>query len=163
MSDDYIEPSSDSFWEVSVSEIILKWLIYLQTNNIYQKVGQYKRTVKRCEDGNKLCNDMVQMIAERADIERTYSKNLKAWSKKWNDYLVKGSEYGTMRVTWTSALTEAERIAEIHQQTNNLLSEELSNEIKQWQKMNYPKTIVNQIKIAKEYEEEFKKVIYIIL
>jgi hypothetical protein len=34
MSDDYIEPSSDSFWEVSVSEIILKWLIYLQTNNI---------------------------------------------------------------------------------------------------------------------------------
>ncbi len=106
---------------------------------------------------------MVQMIAERADIERNYSKNLKAWSKKWNDYLVKGSEYGTMRVTWTSALTEAERIAEIHQQTNNLLSEELSNEIKQWQKMNYPKTIVNQIKIAKEYEEEFKKVIYIIL
>lgn len=60
MSDDYIEPSSDSFWEV----------------------GQYKRTVKRCEDGNKLCNDMVQMIAERADIEKTYSKNLKAWSKK---------------------------------------------------------------------------------
>ena len=104
---------------------------------------------------------MVQMIAERADIEKTYSKNLKAWSKKWNDYLVKGSEYGTMRVTWTSALTEAEKIAEIHQQTNNLLSEELSNEIKQWQKMNYPKTIVNQIKIAKEYEEEFKKVIYL--
>jgi protein kinase C and casein kinase substrate in neurons protein len=100
---------------------------------------------------------MVQMIAERADIEKTYSKNLKAWSKKWNEYLTKGSEYGTMRTTWSSALVEAEKIADIHLQTNNVLNEELSNEIKQWQKSNYPKTIVNQIKIAKEYEEEFKK------
>ena len=67
---------------------------------------------------------MVQMIAERADIEKTYSKNLKAWSKKWNEYLTKGSEYGTMRTTWSSALVEAEKIADIHLQTNNVLNEE---------------------------------------
>lgn len=97
------------------------------------------------------------MISERAEIEKTYSKNLKAWSKKWNDYLTKGSEYGTMKSTWMSALNEADKLADIHLTTNNVLTDELNNEIKQFQKSNYPKTIVSQIKIAKEYEEEFKK------
>lgn len=132
---DYVEPSSDSFWEI----------------------GQYKRTVKRCEDGYRLCNDIVQLISERADIEKAYSKSLKTWSKKWNEYLQKGSEYGTMKSTWMSSLNEADRLAEIHLATHNVLNDELNTEIKQWQKTNYIKSIVNQLKIAKEYEEEFKK------
>jgi hypothetical protein len=132
---DFVEATSDSFWEV----------------------GQYKRTVKRCEDGHKLCNDMIQMIAERADIEKSYSKSLKAWSKKWNDYLLKGSEYGTMKATWTASLNEADKLAEIHSATHGVLTEELNGEIKTWQKENYLKSLVNQLKIAKEYEEEFKK------
>ena len=98
------------------------------------------------------------MIAERADIEKAYAKNLKVWSKKWNDYLQKGSEYGTMKATWTGALVEADKLADIHQGTHNVLHDELNAEIKAWQKANYIKSIVNQIKLAKEYEEEFKKV-----
>lgn len=135
MSDDYLEPRSDSFWEL----------------------GQYKRTVRRCEDGYKVCNDLVQMISDRADIEKAYAKSLKSWSKKWNDYLNKGSEYGTMKASWTAALNEADKVAEIHNTTHNVLHEELNNDIKAWQKGNYVKSIVNTLKIAKEYEEEFKK------
>lgn len=97
------------------------------------------------------------MIAERADLEKAYSKSLKTWSKKWSDYLQKGSEYGTMKNTWQSSLTEADKLAEIHLATHNVLNDELSREIKEWQKQNYPKSIVNQLKTAKEYEEEFKK------
>jgi hypothetical protein len=100
---------------------------------------------------------MVQMISERADLEKQYSKSLKAWSKKWNDYLLKGSEYGSMKNTWMSSLNEADRLAEIHLNVHNVLNEELNKEIKEWQKQNYPKSIVNQLKTAKEYEEEFKK------
>lgn len=135
MSDDFQEPTSDSFWEI----------------------GQYKRTVKRCEDGYKVCNDLTQMFADRADIEKAYAKSLKSWSKKWNDYLNKGSEYGSMKATWMSALNEADKVAEIHQTTHNVLNEELNNDIKAWQKANYLKSIVNQLKLAKEYEEDFKK------
>lgn len=101
---------------------------------------------------------MTQLIAERADIEKAYAKSLKAWSKKWNDYLQKGSEYGTMKNTWMSVLNEADRLAEIHLTTNNVLNDELNKEIKEWQKQNYSKSIVNQLKMPKEYEEEFKKV-----
>jgi hypothetical protein len=122
------------------------------------KIGQYKRTVKRCEDGYKLCNDLMQLATERADIEKAYAKSLKAWSKKWSDYLLKGSEYGTMKNTWMSSLTEADKLAEIHLTTHNVLVDELNKEIKEWQKQNYSKSIVNQLKTPKEYEEEFKKV-----
>ncbi len=102
---------------------------------------------------------MVQMISERADLEKQYSKSLKAWSKKWNDFLAKptSGEYGSMRSTWQSSLTEADKLAEIHLTTHNVLNDELNKEIKEWQKQNYPKSIVNQLKTAKEYEEEFKK------
>jgi hypothetical protein len=98
------------------------------------------------------------MIAERADIEKSYAKSLKVWSKKWNEYLQKGSEYGTMKITYLSALNEADKIAEIHLNTHNVLNDELNREIKEWQKLNYPKSIVNTLKTPKEYEEEFKKV-----
>jgi hypothetical protein len=104
-----------------------------------------------------MCNDLMQLIAERADIEKQYSKNLKSWSKKWNDYLLKGNEYGTMKNTWFSVLAEADKLAEIHLTTNNVLIDELNREIKDWQKQNYQKTLVNHLKITKEYDEEFKK------
>lgn len=99
------------------------------------------------------------MISERADIEKAYAKSLKTWSKKWNEYLQKGSEYGTMKNTWMAPLNEADRLAEIHLTTSTVLNDELNKEIKEWQKQNYAKSIVNQLKTPKEYEEEFKKVI----
>jgi hypothetical protein len=71
--------------------------------------------------------------------------------------LQKGSEYGTMKTTWNASLTEADRLADIHLKTHNVLNEDLTASIKAWQKQNFSKTLVNQIKISKDYEEEFKK------
>jgi hypothetical protein len=98
------------------------------------------------------------MITERAELEKAYSKSLKGWSKKWHEYLQKGNEYGTIKNAWASSLNEADRLSEIHVITHNALYDELNTEIKDWQKQNYPKSIINQLKTAKEYEEEFKKV-----
>ena len=68
MNEEMLQPSSESFWEIN----------------------QYKRTVKRHEDGQRLCNDLMTLIQERADIEKRYAKELRVWSKKWNDHLDKG-------------------------------------------------------------------------
>ena len=65
---DELTATSDSFWEI----------------------GKYSRTVKRSDNGHKLCDNLRQLIEQRAEIEKGYSKSLLAWTKKWNEFLDKG-------------------------------------------------------------------------
>lgn len=39
-------------------------------------VNSYKRTVKRIDDGAKLCDDLLKLLAERAEIEGLYASKL---------------------------------------------------------------------------------------
>ncbi|XP_004518653.2 protein kinase C and casein kinase substrate in neurons protein 1 isoform X1 [Ceratitis capitata] len=134
-SDDHLlQAGSDSFWEP----------------------GNYKRTTKRIEDGYKLCNDLQTLIQERADIEKGYAKNLRAWSKKWGELIEKGPEYGTSEASWKSVLTEAERISDVHMKIKENLCNDVSSQIKSWQKDNYHHTLM-QIKQRKDMEDMFKK------
>lgn len=62
----------------------------IATSDSFWEPGNYKRTTKRIEDGYRLCAELMQLIQERADIEKNYAKSLKGWSKKWNDLIEKG-------------------------------------------------------------------------
>ena len=68
VNEDGVIAGSDSFWELE----------------------QYKRTVKRHEDGLKLCNELSQLIQERADLEKNYAKALKSWSQKFGKTVESG-------------------------------------------------------------------------
>lgn len=128
-------PGTDSFWEP----------------------GNYKRTVKRTEDGFRLCNDLIQLITERAEIEKVYAKNLKTWTKKWAELIEKGPEYGTAEAAWKSVLEEADRRSDIHLSVKDKLLNDVVASIKQWQKDSYHKSMMH-IKEKKEFEDNFKKV-----
>lgn len=127
-------PSSESFWEP----------------------GNYKRTTKRIEDGNRLCNELVQLIQERCDIEKNYGKSLHGWSKKWNDIIAKGPEYGTTEAAWKGILYEAERRNDLHIKIKDKLTDDVISNIKQWQKEKFHRSMM-QIKEKKEIDDEFKK------
>ena len=58
--EDFIAAMTDSFWDI----------------------GNYKRVVKRVDDGAKLCVEYGKMINERAEIEAKYAKRLQEWAKK---------------------------------------------------------------------------------
>lgn len=131
----YANPSSESFWEP----------------------GNYKKTTKRIEDGFKLCNDMVQLIQERCIIEKTYAKNLQNWSKKWNDIISKGPEYGTTEAAWKGVLSEADKLNQLHMKMKDKLTDNVIKDIKHWQKDNFHKSMIN-IREKKEIDDEFKRV-----
>ena len=128
--------------------------------------GIYKRTTKRIEDGNRLCTDLVQLVMDRAEIEKNYAKNLKAWSKKWNELIEKGvfifsyflsvslwaivtdvlhvrvmagPEYGTTEAAWKGVLVESDRLSDLHTKIKDHLSEDVPTQIKSWQKDAYHK------------------------
>lgn len=63
------------------------------TGGSFWEPGNYKRTTKRIEDGHRLCTDLVQLVKDRADIERNYAKSLKDWSKRWSDLIEKGKSF----------------------------------------------------------------------
>ncbi|XP_013141285.1 PREDICTED: protein kinase C and casein kinase substrate in neurons protein 1 isoform X2 [Papilio polytes] len=126
--------ASDSFWEP----------------------GNYKRTTRRVDDGHRLCGELQALVQERADIEKTYAKSLRAWGKKWNDLIEKGPEYGTMEAAWKGGMVEAERLSDLHLGVRDRLVNDVIAQIKNWQKDTYHKSMI-QLKERKEMDEAFKK------
>ncbi|XP_064417706.1 protein kinase C and casein kinase substrate in neurons protein 2 isoform X2 [Latimeria chalumnae] len=130
-----VEAPSDSFWEV----------------------GNYKRTVKRIDDGNRLCNDFMNCIHERARIEKSYALQLTEWAKRWRQLVEKGPQYGTLERAWNAMMTEAEKVSELHLDVKGALMNEDFEKVKNWQKEAYHKQMMGSFKETKEAEDGFRK------
>ncbi|OCT86042.1 hypothetical protein XELAEV_18019736mg [Xenopus laevis] len=130
-----VEVSSDSFWEV----------------------GNYKRTVKRIDDGHRLCNDLMNCIHERARIEKVYAQQLTEWAKRWKQLVERGPQYGTVEKAWHNLMTEAEKVSELHLEVKNALMNEDFEKIKNWQKEAFHKQMMGGFKETKEADDGFRK------
>ncbi|XP_051547553.1 protein kinase C and casein kinase substrate in neurons protein 2-like isoform X2 [Myxocyprinus asiaticus] len=134
-NDSLNDVSSDSFWEV----------------------GNYKRTVKRVDDGNRLCNDLMNCIHERARIEKSYAQQLTEWSKRWRQLIEKGPQYGTVERAWCALMTEAEKVSDLHMEMKAALMGEDFEKVKNWQKDAFHKQMIGGFKETKEVDDGFRK------
>lgn len=117
----------------------------------------YKSALKRYDNGHKLCNDLSEMIEERAEIEQSYARALNAWNGKWKHHLeTETVEYGTTRKGWIALLDSATKTAEIHSDTKKEIVSGPITKIKQFVKQKYQKHIINYKK-TKELEDEFEE------
>ena len=83
------------------------------TNSTYGRgffeLGAYSVALKRCENGHDLAQQLADMFDERAQLELAYTNQLRSWSRKWHNELVKSQEYGTNKKVWDSAVTTGTR------------------------------------------------------
>ncbi|XP_076389177.1 protein kinase C and casein kinase substrate in neurons protein Synd isoform X2 [Megachile rotundata] len=128
----------------------------IATSDSFWEPGNYKRTTKRIEDGHKLCDSLIALVQERAEIEKSYAKALKNWSKNWNDKIEKGPEYGTTEAAWKGVLVESDRLCDLHLRVKENLCNEIILHVKSWQKDTYHKSMMT-LKERKEMEDAFKK------
>ncbi|NWI70086.1 PACN1 protein, partial [Todus mexicanus] len=128
-----------------------------ETTDSFWEVGNYKRTVKRIDDGHRLCNDLMNCVHERAKIEKSYAQQLTDWSKRWRQLIEKGPQYGSLEKAWSAIMTEADKVSELHQDVKNSLLNDDFEKVKNWQKDAYHKQIMGGFKEAKEADDGFRK------
>lgn len=78
------------------------------------------------------------------------------WSKKWKEFVNKGPEYGSLKSSWLNITNEADQLAEIHNELQIRLVNQVHGNLQKWKSSNYHKSLLSW-KETKNAEDGFSK------
>eukprot|EP00041_Stephanoeca_diplocostata_P019657 m.427670 g.427670 ORF g.427670 m.427670 type:complete len:547 (+) comp21363_c1_seq17:197-1837(+) len=124
----------------------------------FWEIGEYKRVIKRIDDGGTHVDDFRQMVQERAGIEKKYAGMLKEWSKRWEGKLDRhpsSAQDTSLQTAWRSVLSESTSTSETHSETDTKLRELADQHVLTWRKANFSRNKMNKHKATKKAEDKF--------
>uniref|UniRef100_A0A8C5Q6E9 Uncharacterized protein n=1 Tax=Leptobrachium leishanense TaxID=445787 RepID=A0A8C5Q6E9_9ANUR len=127
------------------------------SNTSFWMPNNYSSTVKRTEDGYRLCDEIVACFQDRAKIERQYAIQMEEWTRKWKPLVDNSPMYGSLLRAWQSFMTATERLSELHTQIHKNLVTDDADKIRNWQRENYHRKIFGGFKESCELENGFYK------
>ncbi|KAG8140405.1 hypothetical protein E2320_003076, partial [Naja naja] len=127
------------------------------TTNSFWMPNHYQNTVKRLDDGYRVCDQIVACFQERAKIERNYALMMDEWTRKWRPLVDASPAYGTLLHAWQAFLGASERLSRLHMEMQRALVSEDAGRIRSWQHDSYHRKLFGGFKEACELENGFQR------
>ncbi|XP_053308152.1 protein kinase C and casein kinase substrate in neurons protein 1-like [Spea bombifrons] len=126
-------------------------------NDSFWMPNNYSTTVKRVDDGYRLCDEIVACFQDRAKIEKQYAVQMEEWTRKWKPLVNSSPMYGSLLHAWQAFMSATERLSELHTEIQKSLLTDDSEKIRKWQRETYHRKLFGGFKESSEIENGFCK------
>ena len=80
----------------------------------FWQVRYYEKTVKRIDNHHKFFTEWQSLLAQRADIEKAYAKEVASWGSQVEKVVERSPIYGSMKAAAMGFKNEAFGVERIH-------------------------------------------------
>lgn len=122
---------------------------------MFYELKGYAGAVAQIDEGMKTTGHLVNLMDQRARIEKEYAQKLDKWSSQMSGKLKKMKEHDHCQKVWTELIAEANCTATIHRSIMDDINQKCVNETKQWKADTWKTKLFGGTEQKTEYDKKF--------